>query len=212
MNYDNNILGPSCSPETSELTKALAKAQAEYPIVAYDSANPHFKSKFASYAQCCDSLRGPLTKNGLSLPDFRPGLVGGQWIVIGTLRHSSGQWISGAAPLLMGKGDMQSFGAAMTYAKRTLLMALCGGFSGEADDDGNSLGEQQPQKKSEPKTDAKGLAYQQAAIQAINEADSKEHAQKRLDMVRLRVKEKAVPAEVFHRVEAEFKKVWEVQV
>jgi hypothetical protein len=212
MNYDNNILGPSCSPETSELTKALAKAQAEYPIGAYDSANPHFKSKFASYAQCCDSLRGPLTKNGLSLPDFRPGLVGGQWIVIGTLRHSSGQWISGAAPLLMGKGDMQSFGAAMTYAKRTLLMALCGGFSGEADDDGNSLGEQQPQKKSEPKTDAKGLAYQQAAIQAINEADSKEHAQKRLDMVRLRVKEKAVPAEVFHRVEAEFKKVWEVQV
>jgi len=210
MNYDNNILGPSCSPETSELTKSLAKAQAEYVIVAYDSANPHFKSKFASYAQCCDSLRGPLTKNGLSLPDFRPGLVGGQWIVIGTLRHSSGQWISGAAPLLMGKSDMQSFGAAMTYAKRTLLMALCGGFSGEADDDGNSLGEQ-PQKKSEPKTDAKGLAYQQAAIQAINEADSKEHAQKRLDMVRLRVKEKAIPVEVFHRIEAEFQKVWEVQ-
>jgi len=211
MNYDNNILGPSCSPETSELTKALAKAQAEYPIVAYDSANPHFKSKFASYAQCCDSLRGPLTKNGLSLPDFRPGLVAGQWIVIGTLRHSSGQWISGAAPLLMGKTDMQSFGAAMTYAKRTLLMALCGGFSGEADDDGNSLGEQPQQKKSEPKSDPRGLAYQQAAIQAINEADSKEHAQKRLDMVRLRVKEKAVPVEVFHRVEAEFKKVWEVQ-
>jgi len=210
MNYDNNILGPSCSPETSELTKALAKAQAEYPIVAYDSANPHFKSKFASYAQCCDSLRGPLTKNGLSLPDFRPGLVGGQWIVIGTLRHSSGQWISGAAPLLMGKGDMQSFGAAMTYAKRTLLMALCGGFSGEADDDGHSVSEQSA-KKIEPKSDPRGLAYQQAAIQAINEADSKEHAQKRLDMVRLRVKEKAVPVEVFHRVEAEFKKVWEVQ-
>jgi hypothetical protein len=210
MNYDNNILGPSCSPETSELTKSLAKAQAEYVIVAYDSANPHFKSKFASYAQCCDSLRGPLTKNGLSLPDFRPGLVGGQWIVIGTLRHSSGQWISGAAPLLMGKGDMQSFGAAMTYAKRTLLMALCGGFSGEADDDGQSVSEQSA-KKIEPKSDPRGLAYQQAAIQAINEADSKEHAQKRLDMVRLRVKEKAVPVEVFHRVEAEFKKVWEVQ-
>ena len=211
MNYDNNILGPSSSPETSELTKALAKAQAEYPIVAYDSANPHFKSKFASYAQCCDSLRGPLTKNGLSLPDFRPGLVGGQWIVVGTLRHSSGQWISGAAPLLMGKSDMQSFGAAMTYAKRTLLMALCGGFSGEADDDGNGLGEQQPQKKSEPKVDAKSLAYQQGAIKAINEAESKDHAKKHLDMVRLRAREKAIPVEVFHRIEAEFQKVWEVQ-
>jgi hypothetical protein len=211
MTYDNNILGPSSSPETSELTKALAKAQADYQIVAFDSANPHFKSKFASYAQCCDSLRGPLTKNGLSLPDFRPGLIGGQWIVIGTLRHSSGQWISGAAPLLMGKSDMQSFGAAMTYAKRTLLMALCGGFSGEADDDGQSVSEQSvPQK---PKAaDAKHLAYQQGAINAINEADSKAHAKKHLDMVRLRAREKAIPAEVFHRVEAEFKKVWEKEV
>jgi len=198
MNYDNNIMGPSSSPETSELTKALAKAQADYQIVAFDSANPHFKSKFASYAQCCDSLRGPLTKNGLSLPDFRPGLVGGQWI-------------SGAAPLLMGKSDMQSFGAAMTYAKRTLLMALCGGFSGEADDDGNSVSEQSAPQK--PKAaDAKHLAYQQGAIKAINEADSKEHAKKHLDMVRLRAREKAVPEEVFRRVEAEFKKVWEKEV
>ena len=107
-------------------------------VSAEPQSKTHFKSKFASYSQCCDSLRGPLTKNGLSLPDFRPGLIGGQWIVVGTLRHSSGQWISGAAPLLMGKSDMQSFGAAMTYAKRPLLMALCGGFSGEADDDGQS--------------------------------------------------------------------------
>lgn len=211
MMYDNNIMGPSSSPETSELTKALAKAQADYPIVAFDSANPHFKSKFASYAQCCDSLRGPLTKNGLSLPDFRPGLIGGQWIVVGTLRHSSGQWISGAAPLLMGKSDMQSFGAAMTYAKRTLLMALCGGFSGEADDDGQSVNEQSATQK--PKApDAKHLAYQQGAINAINDADSKEHAKKHLDMVRLRAREKAVPEEVFRRVEAEFKKVWEKEV
>lgn len=211
MNYDNNIMGPSSSPETSELTKALAKAQADYQIVAFDSANPHFKSKFASYAQCCDSLRGPLTKNGLSLPDFRPGLIGGQWIVVGTLRHSSGQWISGAAPLFMGKTDMQSFGAAMTYAKRTLLMALCGGFSGEADDDGNSISEQSATQK--PKaSDAKHLAYQQGAINAINDADSKEHAKKHLDMVRLRAREKAVPEEVFRRVEAEFKKVWEKEV
>lgn len=209
MTYDNNILGPSESPDTSELTKALAKAQAEYPIVAFDSANPHFKSKFASYVQCCDSLRGPLTKNGLSLPDFRPGLVNGQWVVVGTLRHSSGQWISGIAPLLMPKGDMQAFGAAMTYAKRTLLMALSGGFAGEADDDGNSVSE--APVKAKP-ADGKHLAYQQGAIKAINDADSKEHAKKHLDLVRLRAKEKAIPAEVFHRVEAEYKKVWDKEV
>jgi ERF superfamily len=207
MTYDNNILGPSSSPETSELTKALAKAQSQYQIVAYDSANPHFKSKFASYAQCCDSLRGPLTANGLSLPDFRPGLVNGQWIVVGTLRHSSGQWISGVAPLLMGKSDMQSFGAAMTYAKRTLLMALCGGFSGESDDDGQSVSQHPQQAKAEAVS--KHLVYQQGAINAINAADSKAAAKKHLDMVELRVREKAVPKEVFLRCEAEFKKVWD---
>lgn len=208
MNYDTNILGPSSSPETCEITKALAKAQADYPVIAFDSANPHFKSKFASYVQCCDSLRGPLTKNGISLPDFRPGLVGGQWVVVGTLRHSSGQWISGIAPLLMPKGDMQAFGAAMTYAKRTLLMALTGGFSGEADDDGNSVVEPQAKPPASQKASSH-LAYQQGAINAINDAEDKAQAQKHLDLVKLRAKEKAIPAEVFHRVEAEFRKKWD---
>ena len=106
---------------------------------------------------------------------------------------------------------MQSFGAAMTYAKRTLLMALAGGFSGEADDDGNSVSDQPRQEvKSQPKA-SNHLVYQQGALNAINEAETKEQAQKHLDMVRLRAKEKAIPAEVFHRVEAEFKRKWEVK-
>lgn len=212
MTDNHNILGPSSSPETGELTEALAKAQAEYPVVAFDSANPHFKSKFASYSQCCDSLRGPLTKYGLALPDFRPGLVNGQWLVIGTLRHKGGQWISGVAPLIMPKGDMQSFGAAMTYAKRTLLMALVGGFSGEADDDGQSTAaEHQPQAVQRADAGAKHLIYQQGAINAINEAATAAEAKKHLDMVELRVREKAIPAEVFRRVKAEFAKKWAPQ-
>lgn len=208
MNDSQFILGPSGSPDTSELTKALAAAQAEYPIVAYDSANPHFKSKFASYANCCDSLRGPLTKHGLSLPDFRPGMVGGMWVVVGTLRHSSGQWISGVAPLLMGKNDMQSFGAAMTYAKRTLLMALTGGFTGEPDDDGNSLQASQAPAGKKPDSAAMALVYLQGAINAITQAETEAEAKKHLDTVKLRVKEKAVPVETYQRCEAAFKEKW----
>lgn len=211
MNYDNNILGPSSSPETDQITKALAAAHAESQHVALDAANPHFKSRFSSYATCCGTLRGPLTKNGIALPDFRPGLVNGQWIVVGTLRHTSGQWISGIAPLINPKGDMQGFGAAMTYAKRTLLMALAGGFSGEADDDGESTVVSRPvDAKASAKADAgaKNLAYQQGALNAIATAETIEQAQKHLDMVRLRAKEKAIPVEVFRRVEAEFNKKW----
>jgi hypothetical protein len=101
----------------------------------------------------------------------------------------------------------------MTYAKRTLLMALTGGFSGEADDDGQSVSDV-PQAKAKaadvPRT-GKHLQYQQGAINAINDATDRASAQKHLVMVRLRAKEKAVPADVFHRVEAEFTKKWNAQ-
>jgi hypothetical protein len=203
------ILGPGSSPATDLLTAALAKAQSEYTAVSYDSANPHFKSKFASYAQCCESLRGPLTKHGISLPDFRPGMVGGQWIMVGTLRHVSGQWISGIAPLIMPKGDMQSFGAACTYAKRTLLMALTGGFTGEADDDGQSVAETpKAQAAKVQQSNAQSMAYEQGAKNAVAEAETEEEALNHLRKVELRAREKKIPAEVYRRVKAEFERVW----
>jgi len=206
MNDHNDILGPGSSPETDKLTAALCKAQSEYPVVKLDSSNPHFKSKFASYQQCCESLRGPLNKNGLALPDFRPGYVAGQWVVIGTLRHTTGQWIQGIAPLVNPKQDMQGFGAAMTYAKRTLLMALTGGFAGEQDDDGNSVA---PQSNKPPFVNAgASLAYETGAKKAIAEAETIEEARKALDTVKLRAKERKVAAEVYRRCEAEFDKVW----
>ena len=202
MNDQNDILGPSSSPTTEALTEALAKAQSEFGVVAYDSANPHFKSRFASYAQCCDSLRGPLTKHGIALPDFRPGLVAGQWVLVGTLRHKSGQYIQGCAPLMMPKSDMQSFGAAVTYAKRTLLMALTGGFAGEPDDDGVSV-------QATPGGDhLKAMTYEQDAKKAIANAATEADAKRHLDTVRLRAKEKAVAPEVFRRCEAEFNRIW----
>lgn len=209
MTDNHSILGPGSSPNTDLLTAALAKAQAEYTVVEYDSANPHFKSKFASYAQCCESLRRPLTKHGISLPDFRPGMVAGQWVMVGTLRHVSGQWISGIAPLIMPKGDMQSFGAACTYAKRTLLMALTGGFTGEADDDGQSVAETpKAQATKAQQGNAQGMVYEMGAKKAIAEAETEEEALKHLRMVELRAREKKIPADVYRRVKGEFDRVW----
>ena len=203
------ILGPSSSADTAELTKAMAKAHAEINAVALDSSNPHFRSKFSSYQQCCDTLRGPLTKNGIALPDFRPGLVGGQWVVVGTLRHTSGQYITGIAPLYNPKSDMQGFGAAMTYAKRTLLMALAGGFSGEPDDDGQSV---QSVNKPEPaKVATKSMEIEARATLAIAEAKTPEAAQKVLDLVRQRVLERACSKEVLPRVQKTFNEKFQTQ-
>jgi hypothetical protein len=208
MTESNFILGPGSSPDTSELTKAMAKAHAEFQAVALDSSNPHFRSKFSSYAQCCDSLRGPLTKNGLALPDFRPGLVGTQWVLVGTLRHSSGQYITGIAPLIMPKGDMQSFGSAMTYAKRTLLMALTGGFSGEADDDGNSVqGSSFPEARPAEKA-TKSMEIEARAAQALAQAKSRADGEKVLDTVRLRISQKVCDPAVLVRTQKLFDEVF----
>ena len=98
---------------------------------------------------------------------------------------------------------MQGFGAAVTYAKRTLLMALTGGFSGEPDDDGQAVS-----KPDEPQGVYKSLAYEQGAKKAISEAATIEEAQKHLDTVRLRCKEKVVLVVVYRRLEAEFDRVW----
>lgn len=209
MNDLNNILGPSSSPSTGQLTAALAAAQAEYQHVALDRPNPHFKSRFSSYATCCDSLRGPLTKNGLSLPDFRPGLLGtGQWVMVGTLRHKSGEFITGIAPLLMVKNDMQSFGSACTYAKRTLLMALCGGFSGEPDDDGeDNREEEKPSKAPAPKAQA-NLQMEAGWKKRIAEAGDDATARKVMAEVELRLRERAIDRGVFDRCKAEYLRHW----
>lgn len=212
MTDSHDILGPSSSPDTSELTKALAKAQAEYKHVELDAANPHFKSRFSSYATCCDSLRGPLTKNGLALPDFRPGLIGSQWVLVGTLRHCSGQYITGLAPLVNPKGDMQGFGAAMTYAKRTLLMSLTGGFSGEADDDGDSVKvETAPQRTRPPAVTPKSLHLEAEWKRDIADADSREAAVKVMRLVELRLREKVIDRGSYDRCKAEFVRCWETK-
>lgn len=210
MTENNLILGPSSSPSTGQLTAALALAQAEYQHVALDSANPHFKSRFSSYATCCDSLRGPLTKHGLSLPDFRPGLLAsGQWVMVGTLRHKSGEYITGIAPLLMGKNDMQSFGSACTYAKRTLLMALCGGFSGEPDDDGEeNRAPERPAARPAPANSAAGMKREQDWKKRLADAEDDAAARKVMAEVELRLREKVIDRSVFDRCRAEYTRLW----
>jgi hypothetical protein len=182
--------------------------------VELDAANPHFKSRFSSYATCCDSLRGPLTKNGLALPDFRPGLVNGQWVLVGTLRHKTGQYITGISPLVNPKGDMQGFGAAMTYAKRTLLMALTGGFSGEADDDGDSVKvDSAPQRGPQrpTTTSARNLQWEEMWKTEIANAEDRFTAVNVMKTVELRLREKAIARDVYDRCKAEFVRCWETK-
>lgn len=127
------------SSEIGELAKALAAAQGEMTAAAKDASNPHFKSRYATLASVWDAIRGPLSRNGLSVsqvletPDAGPGVI-----VRTMLLHSSGQWIASRYVMpIPDKLTPQAVGSAITYARRYALSAIVG-IAPDDDDDGNA--------------------------------------------------------------------------
>jgi len=120
-----------------ELATALAKAQGEIESAKKDSTNPHFKSKYADLASVWDAIRGPLSKNGLSVVQM-PTAYGSEVSVTTLLLHASGQWIKSTLTMLVGdKATPQAVGSAITYAKRYALTSMTG-VAPDDDDDGNA--------------------------------------------------------------------------
>lgn len=143
------------SEQIGDLAAALAKAQGELKNVIKDSNNPFFKSKYASLDGVLDSVKGPLSKNGLSIIQGHALSFEGEGLTLlqTRLMHSSGQWIEVETPLIIPaqKHDMQGIGSATTYARRYALCAIIG--LAETDDDGEAVAsnrptQAQPQKQS----------------------------------------------------------------
>ena len=112
--------------ETNNLDKlatALSKCQSELHSAHKNDSNPHFKSKFANRESVWEAIKGPLTSNGLAITQTI-ALRGDKPVLVTTLLHTSGQTISGEMPLIMARQDMQSLGAAVTYARRFSLAAM----------------------------------------------------------------------------------------
>lgn len=127
------------SADIGELAKALAAAQGEMTAASKDASNPHFKSRYATLASVWDAIRGPLSRNGLSVsqvletPDAGPGVI-----VRTMLLHSSGQWIASRYVMpIPDKLTPQAVGSAITYARRYALSAIVG-IAPDDDDDGNA--------------------------------------------------------------------------
>lgn len=122
-----------------KLAEALAKAQAEIRDAPRDRQNPFFNSKYATLSSVWEVIRGPLTKNGLSVlqaPSAR--MVDGRWVasVTTTLMHSSGEERAWTLEAPVPKPDVQGLGSALTYLRRYSLGAV--GVASDEDDDGNA--------------------------------------------------------------------------
>lgn len=130
-----------------ELAAALAKAQAEIKHAEKSAENPAFKRdgkalKYATLADVWDACRGPLTANGLSVVQS-PARTDHGVSVTTVLMHTSGQYLDSTLEVPVGGGTAQSFGSAITYARRYALAAIVG-IAPDEDDDGNAASVPEP--------------------------------------------------------------------
>lgn len=147
------------SDSISELAKAFAKTQQELKQPLKDAENPFFKSTYVPLENVAESITETATKNGLSFsqePSFDDGMV----TVTTLVMHNSGEWIE-YAPLKLKpvKNDPQSYGSAITYAKRYALSAIFG-ITSDKDDDGNEATQpQKPQRQQQATKQAQVKQY-----------------------------------------------------
>ncbi len=85
---------PWSSPSIEAICGALAAVQAEIEGIPLDSANPFFKSRYASLGAVISQSKAALAKHGLAIvqvPSLRGDFISLETRVV----HKSGQWLEG---------------------------------------------------------------------------------------------------------------------
>jgi len=149
---------PNKESGSDTLTTVLAKAQSELKKAAKSADNPYFKSKYAGLDEVIEACRNTLNKHGIAVTqtvEYTPEVTRTgeksedkyttpqQTLLVTTLLYGD-QSIRSVIPLDYKRGDMQSFGSALTYAKRYGLASICCLATEDSlDDDGNkAVGEE----------------------------------------------------------------------
>ncbi|MFA4972331.1 MAG: ERF family protein [bacterium] len=131
------------SKDIKDLAVALSKMQSQMKPAKRGAENPFFKSSYTDLAGLWDSIREPLSANGLAVVQTFDG-DGELLKVVTTLLHTSGQWVRGVCAVKLAKADPQAVGSATTYARRYGLAAIVGACSEGEDDDGNAATHARP--------------------------------------------------------------------
>lgn len=124
------------SPTIGELAKALAKAQGAMTSAKKSAVNPHFKSKYADLAEVIDSIRKPLSDNGIAFTQLNTTDETGTVSVTTMLMHESGEFIGSTFSAKPQQANVQGYGSTITYLRRYSAMAIAGLASD--DDDGEA--------------------------------------------------------------------------
>ena len=127
----------------SELAKALAKAQSEFPsierskdVVVKTTKGGSYTFSYAPLDAIAHAVAAPLRANDLTYSQLLSN-IDGKAALRTILMHSSGETLEDVCPLPMnGAVSAQEFGSLVTYMRRYALVALLG-IATEEDDDGN---------------------------------------------------------------------------
>ena len=173
------------SDSITNLVKALTTFQGKMTAVKKDSTNPFYKSKYASLDTIWETIRKPLSDNGLSVAQTM-NLIEDKSVLDTTLYHTSGEWISGTQLVNPVKNDPQGLGSAITYARRYSLSAILGLVSDD-DDDANVATKPESKPKVESKPVEKPVEAPKAEPKLASEAQVKK--------IYASVKEKGITAD-----------------
>src|SRR5690554_1368597 len=147
------------SPTILAISAAIFKFQGAVDGVAKDSANPHFKNKYASLEAVHDTAVPALQEVGVFYLQSPGAIVDGNMEMTTRLVHAeTGEWIQGRGDIPLGKRDPQGAGSAQTYAQRYHLMAMLG--LPPIDDDGEAAidrGGSRPEPAPLPKAKARPI-------------------------------------------------------
>ncbi len=156
------------SESITNLIGALTTFQGKMTAVKKDATNPFYKSKYATLDTIWETIRKPLSENGLSIAQTM-NLLDGKSVLETTLYHTSGEWINGTQLVNPVKDDPQSLGSAISYARRYSLSAILGIVADE-DDDANVATKPEPKqsvKATSQSTETKSVDATEAQIKKI---------------------------------------------
>ncbi len=146
------------------ISAALVVAQNEIKYAAKDAQNPYLQNKYADLPSVIDAVKVALNNNGIVFIQT-PGMMENMHLTLSTrLLHKSGQWIEGTTSMPLVKQDPQSYGSALTYARRYSLASITGLY--QDDDDGYSSSNHAEANKPKPSISEERFT---GAIKAISD-------------------------------------------
>lgn len=127
----------------SKLLAALAKALPELGGAKKNSANPHFKSKYADLGAVIEAIR-PIADHGLWFRQVSHESEHGVSVETFYI-HAEGELSAGKVFVPADRANAQGYGSAQTYARRYGLVTAFG--LATEDDDGNAAAAAPPKKE-----------------------------------------------------------------